>query len=131
MKQNTSTQNRSQERPEGNFSIVYDVLDSLRNNYRDYVFTLRDYETVVATCKKENINIIYRFVYDRYNELDYIEFIPVEFYKTPENKRKLKKSPNLQIDMRVINQNKAGWVYKDLSSITKIWIEKNRKPGDK
>lgn len=107
--------------------IVSEIINSLDEGFRDYAFNKRTQEMVLQQCYQEKISVIYKVKYDEYGDLDYIEFIPVKFKRTPDAKRK--NSPrliNLQIDMKLIESNKSEWEWKDESKYKQIGIKKNR-----
>ncbi len=97
------------------------VIESLKNNYRDYVFSAKDKDIILEICKREGISLIYSIHNDRYGDIDYVEFIPVTFLKTPSRKSKI-----LQINLKEIKSNSTRWKWTDLSKRTTPYIVKNR-----
>ena len=60
--------------------LVHTVIDSLRNHHTDYCFSNKDFKSILSLAKEAGIGLIYKVFYDRYDKLDYVEFIPANFY---------------------------------------------------
>ena len=60
--------------------LVHTVIDSLRNHHTDYCFSNNDFKSILSLAKEAGISLIYKVFYDRYDKLDYVEFIPANFY---------------------------------------------------
>lgn len=107
-----------------NESIHDLVIYSLKNNYRDYVFSNKDKQIVLEMCQREQISLIYKENFDRYGDLDYVEFIPVKFLKGSSKKAKVKAN---QLNMKDLQSNPNKWKYTDLSKRTQGYIVQSRK----
>ena len=60
--------------------LVHTVIDSLRNHHTDYCFSNKDFKSILSLAKEAGISLIYKVFYNRYDKLDYVEFIPANFY---------------------------------------------------
>ena len=60
--------------------LVHTVIDSLRNHHTDYCFSNKDFKSILSLAKEAGIGLIYKVFYDRYDKLDYVEFIPANSY---------------------------------------------------
>lgn len=71
------------------YDLVETVMSSLRTNQVDYCFNTKSFNTILKLAKEHGINLVYKIIEDRYGQLDYVEFIPTNFYKvTTSGKRK-------------------------------------------
>lgn len=71
------------------YDLVETVMSSLRTNQVDYCFNIKSFNAILNLAKEQGINLVYKMVEDRYGQLDYVEFIPTNFYmKTASGKRK-------------------------------------------
>ena len=71
------------------YDLIETVMSSLRTNQVDYCFNQKSFNAILRLAKEQGINLVYKLVEDKYGKLDYVEFIPTNFYKiTTSGKRK-------------------------------------------
>ena len=61
--------------------LPMNVLDSLKNNIRDYCYTMRDLNIILELCKKDKINVTYDIKRNEIGEIEYIELMPCRLLK--------------------------------------------------
>lgn len=101
------------------------VVESLKNNYRDYIFSQKDKQTILDSCKKNGIELIYIDYFDKYGDFDYTEFIPVTFKKSP------KRIKPIHVNITEIKTHRNRWQWVDLSKRTTPQVIKNRENSSK
>lgn len=109
----------SLERPK---ELTESVVDSLKKKHKDYCFSLQQHKIIIGLCKKDFVNVIYKKYYDRYENLDYIEYIPVKFIRTP-----FFGCESLQINKNEIDEDINAWEFEDLSKFTEKYVKRNTK----
>lgn len=62
------------------YDLVETVMTSLRNNQVDYCFNVKSFNAILKLAKEQSINLVYKIFNDRFGNLDYVEFIPTNFY---------------------------------------------------
>lgn len=71
------------------YDLVETVMSSLRTNQVDYCFNTKSFNAILRLSKEQGINLVYKKIENRFGQLDYVEFIPTNFYTiTASGKRK-------------------------------------------
>lgn len=71
------------------YDLVETVMSSLRTNQVDYCFNTKSFNAILRLSKEQGINLVYKKIENRFGQLDYVEFIPTNFYTvTTSGKRK-------------------------------------------
>lgn len=87
--------------------LVHTVIDSLRNHHTDYCFSNKDFNSILSLAKEAGISLIYKIFKDRYDKLDYVEFIPAHFYVSV-NGKKIYINKSYQFEASEVPEN---WKY--------------------